>query len=1027
MKHSFLLLLSPILIYGSTVQGQILFNDRQGGQVQYEKASQRNKKEKNLVTDFELVKDINLVSSSDPGNSRFNNPPSFAVNNGVSYFAAEDGIHGRELWRSDGSSGGTYLVKDLNPGEAASNPMEIAAGNNKVFFSAFTSVYGQELWVSDGTPEGTKILLDAKPGPGGSWPGQIVAAGKNIFFLTSPETSYYAYRFFPYGYQVWKTEGTERTTLLLLDLTDETNLFILQCTKVNDLLFFTVITSYTFEVELWRSDGTKEGTFPVKKFPSNFFGLMHFTTYNNKLYFSANDGTGRQLWMSDGTGEGTVPAPGNNGIGLTEYYHSKARIPFQQINNSLLMFGYSNSDGSGLYKYDATSNRGMELVKTLLPASAHPAAVQSEIVFVNEVVYFNLQSYAGNGEELWRSDGTAANTKLIKRFEAGYSNFYEPYAHNGKIYFTKEDNLYGREPWLSDGTAEGTSLLKDIYKGPSVSSPSFFTTINGKLIFSARNETGSELWTTNGTEAGTRILKDINTHSTAGMFYSYGGSDAMATLNKELIFVADDGQPGKRLYKSDGSTSGTSVLKDLTSAPRLLLSRNDFVYFVTSYYDSTVLVNNIYRTNGKKNGTTKLLETRQWKYEIFTYEVSQDGTVYYKVRKDWESAYELWRTDGTLQGTYLLMTNVSPETNVAVAGNTAYFVAGKDASGYELWNTDGTVEGTKMIKDIFPGSGGSNPYNLFTYKREIYFGARDPLSDSSFWKTDGTSAGTFKLRNITLSTQPFCISNDILYFKANEKTAIPAQGTQLWKTNGTSDGTKIVKTINAGHDVNASNLTDVDGILFFTADDGVHGVELWASDGSDSGTRMVKDINPPGSKHDFSCFTSAEGRLFFLRDGSLDNSELWSSDGTDGNTRLVDDEGLDKITSMYQLAAVKKKLFLIGNSYQYGIELYATSIKEKSHPLHENEFRTIPELQTEEAFAIRVFPNPAKNAATLEINGNVINVSVTITDLTGKIVWKRIYNNERQIKLPIEKWSTGLYTVTVNNHCEVKTIKLVKF
>ena len=103
----------------------------------------------------------------------------------------------------------------------------------------------------------------------------------------------------------------------------------------------------------------------------------------------------------------------------------------------------------------------------------------------------------------------------------------------------------------------------------------------------------------------------------------------------------------------------------------------------------------------------------------------------------------------------------------------------------------------------------------------------------------------------------------------------------IWKSDGTTAGTVLIKDIYPGSGATSpSRLTNVNGTVYFTADDGTHGLELWKSDGTAAGTVMVKDINPGSAGSYFHGLTAVNGTLFFsVNDGTI-GDELWKSDGT---------------------------------------------------------------------------------------------------------------------------------------------------
>ena len=133
-------------------------------------------------SDFHLTKDINALSESNPSNrSDWYVNTTYAILDQVMYFSADDGIHGNELWRSNGTPAGTFMVKDIEPGTASSSPIEITEANGKLYFSAITSTYGREPWVSDGTASGTQKLAAITTGFS-SIPAEFTAMGNKVYF-----------------------------------------------------------------------------------------------------------------------------------------------------------------------------------------------------------------------------------------------------------------------------------------------------------------------------------------------------------------------------------------------------------------------------------------------------------------------------------------------------------------------------------------------------------------------------------------------------------------------------------------------------------------------------------------------------------------------------------------------------------------------------------------------------------------------------------------------------------------------------
>ena len=178
-----------------------------------------------------LVKDINPRPSDSVGNF-------LVFMNDMIYFVANDGVHGNELWTSDGTTEGTVMVKDIYPGTnySSSSPSYLTVMNGTLFFRAYTSANGSELWKSDGTDEGTVMVKDINAGTSSSSPSYLanvnVNGNETLFFSATTSAN---------GSELWKSDGTDEGTVMVKDInagTSSSSPSYLVNVNGNETLFF---------------------------------------------------------------------------------------------------------------------------------------------------------------------------------------------------------------------------------------------------------------------------------------------------------------------------------------------------------------------------------------------------------------------------------------------------------------------------------------------------------------------------------------------------------------------------------------------------------------------------------------------------------------------------------------------------------------------------------------------------------------------------------------------------------------------
>ena len=380
---------------------------------------------------------------------------------GTLYFSANDGKHGFELWRSDGTARGTRMVRDINPGRGWSDLSGITAVNRIIYFTADDGTHGAELWRSDGTARGTRMVKDINPGPGSGSPGELTDLNGTVYFSAS-EGNYVS--------ELWRSDGTEAGTTLVKQLSGGPFSFA----DVNATLYFDLFNGSTSG--LWRSDGTEAGTSLVK---GPFGGTPELTDFNGALYFGADDGVhGPALWRSDGTEAGTTLVKA-----LTPTVNPNPPCCLADVKGTLFFFVSSEVRG-GPISYQLWRSDGTEAGTTLV----------KQIRFPFGFTAFKGALYFSDLGELWRSDGTPQGTTLVRGNLAGYFSQFLT-AAKGTLYFAGSDRRHGQELWRSDGTRKGTRMVRNIRRGSASSEPGNLTAVGDTLFFTAKDgRHGRELW-----------------------------------------------------------------------------------------------------------------------------------------------------------------------------------------------------------------------------------------------------------------------------------------------------------------------------------------------------------------------------------------------------------------------------------------------------------------------------------------------------------------------------------------------------
>lgn len=849
----------------------------------------------------ELVADLETeLSPVDPA------PWLLGVCDGWLYFAAEDGRHGRELWRTDGTAAGTTLVDDLCPGRCDGLGRwaypEFTGTDSLCLFGAEDGSAGVEPWtLDDRTPQ---RVLDLNPGPGGSDVREAARLPDGRLMLeVLPRPEYW----FPGGSHgdLWITDGTASgTTWVDVPSPTECNAPYRQLTPASG-----GVAIRAHENVCW-SDGTGAAISPIwtSSGTEPYEAPGPLIALGDALYFDGTDSAhGRELWRSDGTPASTELVrdfcPG------TCHGH-----PWANVVGDRLYIGAIGDEANALpWAKDLWVSDGSSAGTTVLVGAGdgQPRNPGGAARIAGGPVVFWMESAGGEDYELWATDGTPETTRLIT---GGFWWLDRSVPiPGGRVFVAQRNGPVAL--WRTDGTPEGTAQIQTFDSFPSTLQ---LTSFDNRAAFVAPVESGQALWMTDGTEAGTRVLTEIAAPRASAEVRE------LVTVGQRLVFAAttvaegpslwalDEGAPvllaggidpdglvisgdlvfflattadhGQELWVSDGTAAGTRMVEDLApgpdaSGPTSLTPLNGGVVFAAGvpgderfpwFSDGTVTTKLAQVDLNQGNHSDPLLG----QCEPYPRQVVATGDQAFFAGLDAAGSVQLWVSDGTVGGTRVvtgiptLACNPPVDEMVAVAGSVVFTVE----AGQKLWRSDGTSTGTVEL-DSF-----GTAHDLTTVGDTLYLIEGDGTGFDRLWRVDGSSVSWVSdLAATSWSSHAANLTpvGDTLFLTVFSEEA----GEELWVSNGTAEGTRMVRDLRPGpRGANPSGLREVDGVLVFAADDGEHGHELWRSDGSWLGTYQIADVasGPPPSTP--AAFTLLGDTLFFAADDGATGRELWSLD-----------------------------------------------------------------------------------------------------------------------------------------------------
>lgn len=596
------------------------------------------------------------------------------------------------------------------------------------------------------------------------------------------------------------------------------SLFCIDAFEINNQINFFFYNNATSSFELWKTDGTENGTVLYKTISSPIVYFGEGFIMNGKYHYTFTD-TSTKVLISDGTNDGTTII-GNHKIGQYNYAVIGSKMYFPMPDK------YGESWRLKLWESQGDS-ASTKKVLTQIDGDTSYTSVNL-FSFKNDLYFYSYTNWQATIRKFEASSQTAPSISRVVNYSnllsADKNRIYYNNSENGSMNFYENNGSLASEKFLFSVPDRGASFY-NLQKGSSK-----------YYLFEQQIEEGGSLqqdaiyWVYDGST--TKKITELNPNIKLGLYHNFIG-----VVGDLLYFSASDNVHGYELWRTDGTMAGTFMVKDIntqiaSSTPKILFGNKDQLYFMA---DDITHGRELWRTNGI---TTSLFADLNLGYNN-SHVSSSVNPEYTKFKSShllrFPQGYFQIRDNNTFN--YINFLPASIGTNLYEFKDSLYFI-GTDGN---LWKTNGTAIGTKKaihLDSTNNGIGNSGYQILNNIGNDLYFTSN---FNGTLWKTSGTKVGTKKIIEFDISEFPFYYSpyynyyswalSNLLIFERRKRDS---NKIELWGTDGTLAGT--YKLVGSDH-------IEVFGVfnnkIYFKNGDWT----LWKTDGSIAGTTQASTQN----------------------------------------------------------------------------------------------------------------------------------------------------------------------------------------